>query len=122
MLDLRALRADPDSVQARLNTRGGPYDLSPILERDRLIRELETHRSRIQAESNEIGKQVGLSMRDPAAASDIATLKIRAQAIKQELADLEPQEREWRSQLQALLLDLPNLPHPTTPLGPDESA
>jgi seryl-tRNA synthetase len=63
VLDIKLLRSQPEQVQELLNRRGGNYDLSQILELDSQIRELETQRSRLQAESNEIGKQVGQLMR-----------------------------------------------------------
>ncbi|MEE3718650.1 serine--tRNA ligase [Tumidithrix elongata RA019] len=123
MLDIKQIRSQPEQVQARLNLRGGGYDIGKIVELDREIRLLETKRSHLQAESNEIGKQVGQMMRSASSGQEqeIQTLKERANQIKQEIAGLEPQEKSLREQIDRLLLDIPNLPSETTPIGKSEN-
>ncbi len=125
MLDIKLLRSQPEQVQARLRQRGDSFDLTPLLEMDRHLRDLEQQRLQLQAESNDIGKQVGMRMRalqgQADADGEIAALKARSGEIKQRLADLEPQEKELRDRLQGLLLAFPNLPSDTTPVGKDET-
>lgn len=122
MLDLRYLRSNPDDVQARLASRGD-YDLAPILERDRQQRELEQQRTHLQTRSNEIGKAVGQKIKGGADPNgpEIAALKQEGNDLKAQLADLEPQERQLKAELESLLATLPNLPDPTTPVGKDET-
>lgn len=122
MLDLRQIRDNPDTVQAALSRRGD-YDLSPLLELDRQRRALETMRSQLQAQSNDIGKQVGQAIKagaDPKGA-EVAALKAEGNRLKAELAQLDPQERELKAQLDEMLLGLPNLPSATTPAGRSET-
>ena len=121
MLDLKLLRANPDDVQARLNHRG-QYDIAPILELDRAVRDLEQRRNDLQARSNEIGKLVGQKMKqgaDPQGA-EVAALKEEGNQLKAQLAALEPQERDLKAQIESALMTIPNLPDPTTPIGKDE--
>ena len=121
MLDLKLLRANPDDVQARLNHRG-QYDIAPILELDRAVRDLEQRRNDLQARSNEIGKLVGQKMKqgaDPQGA-EVAVLKEEGNQLKAQLAELEPQERDLKAQIESALMTIPNLPDPTTPIGKDE--
>lgn len=122
MIDLKLLRDDPQKVQARLATRG-EFDLSEILTLDQRQRELEQRRSLLQAQSNDIGKQVGEQIKggvDPKSEA-IKGLRDQGTQIKTELSDLEPQEREIKAKLQEQLLLLPNLPCPTTPVGRNET-
>lgn len=122
MIDLKLLRDDPQKVQARLATRG-EFDLSEILALDQRQRELEQRRSLLQAQSNDIGKQVGEQIKggvDPKSEA-IKGLRDQGTQIKTELSDLEPQEREIKAKLQEQLLLLPNLPCPTTPIGRNET-
>jgi seryl-tRNA synthetase len=121
MLDLRYLRTQADVARDRLNTRGS-YDLAPLLDCDRQQRELELERTDLQTRSNEIGKAVGQQIKggaDPKGPA-IAALKDEGNQVKQALADLEPRERELKAQIESLLLTLPNLPDPETPVGSDE--
>jgi seryl-tRNA synthetase len=122
VIDLKQLRENPAQFQARLSLRG-PFDLSPILELDQKQRELEVQRSNLQARSNEIGKLVGQKMKSGEAKPDdaeVQALKEEGNQIKAQLSDLEPQERDIKAELEAILLTLPNLPSETTPIGKDE--
>lgn len=122
MLDIKQIRDNPQQVQAKLNSRGPDYDLETILNLDRQQRDLETQRSQLQAKSNEIGKQVGQKIQSGIApqSPEIEALKEEGNQVKAELAQLEPQEKELKAQLAALLLPLPNLPDDSTPVGKSE--
>ena len=123
MLDLRQIRTNPDFCQAALNLRGDRYDLQELLNLDHQQRELETERSHLQARSNDIGKQVGQLMKVGATAdsAEILALKEEGNAIKANLSHLEPQEREIKSEIERLLLTLPNFPDESTRSGSSES-
>ncbi len=122
MLDIRQIRENPEMVQEKLDRRGTGYDLQPMLALDKQQRELEFNRSQLQARSNEIGKLVGTKMSQGAAANspEIHTLKEEGNVVKAQLAQLEPAEREIKAQIQTLILQLPNLPSDTTPIGKNE--
>ncbi|WP_421655210.1 serine--tRNA ligase [Leptothermofonsia sp. ETS-13] len=123
MLDLKLIREKPDFVQERLNLRNGDYDIQPILQLDEQWRKLESDRSQLQARSNEVGKLVGQKMKSGSKPNDpeILALKEEGNQIKAKLSDLEPQEKDLKAQIDALLLTLPNLPHPSTPIGKNEA-
>lgn len=122
MLDIKQIRENPEAVQERLNRRGTGYDLQPILEIDQKQRELETERSQLQARSNEIGKIIGQKMRSGSKPEDaeILALKEEGNQLKAQLSELEPREKELKTQLDDLLLALPNLPSESTPVGKSE--
>jgi len=120
VLDIKLLRSQPEQVQARLNSRGKGYDISRLVELEQEVRVLETQRSHLQAESNDIGKQVGIKMKSGALEAEIQILKARSHEVKQLLAELEPQEKDLREKSNSLLMTLPNLPSETTPIGKDE--
>ncbi len=122
MLDIKLIRANPERVQELINRRNGSYDVQPIVELDRASRELETNRSQLSARGNEIGKLIGKKIgsgSDPKA-EEIAQLKTEGNEIKTKLADLEPQEKELKAKIEALLLELPNLPDESVPIGKSE--
>ncbi|HBC41629.1 MAG TPA: serine--tRNA ligase [Pseudanabaena sp.] len=121
MLDIKLVRSQPEQVQARLNSRGKGYDIGRLVELEQEVRTLETQRSHLQAESNDIGKQVGIKIKAGAPAAEIEALKARSPEIKQQLAELEPKERALREESNAILMTLPNLPSETTPIGANET-
>jgi seryl-tRNA synthetase len=122
VLDLKLIRNNPEQVQELINRRQGNYDIQPIVTLDQASRELETSRSQLSARGNEIGKLIGQKIgqgSDPKG-EEIAQLKTQGNEIKTKLGELEPQEKELKAKIEALLLELPNLPDESTPLGKGE--
>ncbi|MEM8637858.1 MAG: serine--tRNA ligase [Cyanobacteria bacterium P01_G01_bin.54] len=123
MLDLKLIRETPKQVQERLDQRSGSYSLQDILDLDGQQRQIQTTRNQMQARSNEIAKQIKIKIKggsDPNG-PDVASLKAEGAALKGELAKLEPQERDFKSQIEQRVLSLPNLPDATVPLGANET-
>ena len=123
MLDLKQIRENPQSVQELLDRRGtGQYDLKPILELNRRQRELESSRTQLQARSNEIGKLIGQKIKagTPADAPELQALRDEGNQVKATLSELEPQEKDLKAELEALLISIPNLPSESTPIGKSE--
>ncbi|MBP5974310.1 serine--tRNA ligase [Brasilonema sp. CT11] len=122
MLDIKLIRDNPQLVQERLKTRGGDYDIQPLLELDKQQRELEAKRNQLQARSNEIAKLIpekikgGCNPKGP----EIQALRDEGSSVKAEIGKLEPQEKELSAKIEELLLTLPNLPSDSTPVGKSE--
>lgn len=122
MLDIKLIRENPQLVQERLKTRGGDYDIQPLLELDKQQRELEAKRNQLQARSNEIAKLIpekiksGCNPKGP----EIQALRDEGSSVKAEIGTLEPQEKEFSGKIEELLLTLPNLPSDSTPVGRSE--
>ena len=125
MLDLKQIRENPDLIQELLNRRGASkeYALTPILDLDRQRRELEATRSQLQARSNEIGKLYGQKIKSggDSGSPEMKALKDEGNEVKAKISDLDPQEKEIKAQIETLLLQLPNLPSESTPIGKDET-
>lgn len=123
MLDLKQIRENTQVVQELLDRRGvGQYGLKPILELNQRQRELEKSRTQLQARSNEIGKLIGQKIKagsDPHA-QEIQALREEGNQVKGTLNQLQPQEKDLKSELEALLLSLPNLPNASVPIGKSE--
>jgi seryl-tRNA synthetase len=122
VLDLKLIRANPEQIQKLINRRNGAYDIQPIIDLDLAARQLETNRSQLSARGNEIGKLIGKKIGsgcDPQG-EEIAQLKEEGNNIKTQLSELEPQEKELKEKIEALLLELPNLPDEYTPIGKNE--
>jgi len=121
VLDIKQIRENPQAVHELLNQRGN-YDIQPLLQLDRQQRELEGMRSQLQAKSNEIGRLVGQKIKatNNPQSPEIESLRQEGNALKAQLSQLEPQEKELKTKLEALLLALPNLPADSTPIGKSE--
>ncbi len=123
MLDIKQIRDNPELVREMLARRGDDYEIQGLLTLDGQQRELETERSQLQARSNQIGKEVGQKIKsgsDPNG-PEIAALKEEGNQLKAQLGELEPKERRLKTQIEALLLPLPNLPSESAPIGKNET-
>ena len=121
MLDIKLIRNQTAEVKAALAKRGA-YDLQPLLDLDAQQREIEQKRSELQAQSNEVGKAVGQKIREGAEPNgdEVKALREKGNEAKQQISELEPQERELKAQIEDILLMLPNLPSDSTPVGKSE--
>ena len=110
MLDLKKIRENPEEVLKSLHLRSPEYTLQPILELDRQQKEIQSVITQLQAKSNEIGKLIGQKMRSGAnpQSEEIISLKQEGNNTKIKLAELEPQGKELKEQLETLLLELPS--------------
>ena len=124
MLDIKQIRDNLSLVEEKLKSRSSTAEygetLQTILKLDQQQRELEVTRTQLNARSNEIGKLVCQKSRQEGSAEEVAGLKIEGQGIKNQVSELDPQEKEIKTQLRNLLLQLPNLPSDSTPIGKDE--
>ena len=124
MLDIKQIRENPALIQQFLDRRiAGEYQLHTLLTLDQQQRQLQSQRTQLQTRSNEIGKLIGQKIRagtDPQG-PEIQELKEEGNGVKAQLAELEPQEKELKEKIETWLLQLPNLPDESTPIGKDET-
>ena len=114
MLDINALRDDLPGVAARLAQRGITLDTARFdtLEGER--KRIQTRTQDLQAKRNAVSKQVGIAK---GSGQDPAPLLKEVAGIGDALKDLERELESVQANLRAFLLELPNLTHPTTPVG-----
>jgi seryl-tRNA synthetase len=121
MLDIRLLREKSDFVRERLATLGG--DLSPqvdaILAQDTERRRAETELQKHNAERNRLSKEIG-QLRAKKLPS--AELEAQVRRIGEQITALNAQVAEADERQKGLLLYLPNLPHASVPIGPNDQA
>ena len=117
MLALQLIRENPDVVRSALADRHTEAPLDDILrldeERRRLLQEVEG----LKAERNAAGKRIGAA-RDPAQRQRMIE---EMRGVSERIDALEPQLRGIEERLERLLLEVPNLPDPSVPLGADDS-
>jgi len=121
MLDIRLIREKPDFVRARLATRGGGDEakIDEVLRVDAERRKTETELQRLQSERNRLSKEIGAkrSRNEPSEELEVQVRKIGEQIVglTQRASALDEAQRD-------LLLETPNVPHESVPIGKDPSA
>ncbi len=126
MLDITLLRKDLPSVLARLETRKSPQAFLPVdaftaLEAER--KTIQTRTEELQAKRNSLSKQIGqLKAKGAAGQGEADAVMAQTTDIKTELDASAARLEGIQADMQALLLNVPNLPHESVPVGKDEHA
>jgi seryl-tRNA synthetase len=114
MLSLSFIREHPDLVKEGARKKGEPAPVDEILKLDQERREALSQVEQLKAEQNRRSAAMAKA-RDQAAIDGLRGLKDEVKALEQRLAPIE-------ARLNALLLEVPNLPDPSVPEGKDASA
>jgi seryl-tRNA synthetase len=115
MIDLQLLRTDVDRVAEKLGARNGyALDTARFRELEGRRKEIQTQAEKIQAERNQIAKQVGQAK---AKGEDAGELLRKAEQHKAQQGDLERQLARVQEELRAFVAGIPNIPHESVPAG-----
>jgi len=118
MLDIKLIREAADMVRQRLATRGRGDDarIAEIAALDEQRRKLVTESERLKAERNKVSKEIGAAK---SKGMDAGPAMAAMKQVGDKITALDAQLAARDTQLQSLLLTIPNLPHPTVPVGKD---
>ena len=113
MLSMQLIREHANLVRKALADRqtpdGGPLD--EILSLDERRRTLLIEVEALRAEQNAAGKKIGAA-KDPAERQQMIDAM---KSVSARVDDLAPQLREIEERLDVLVMELPNIPDPSTP-------
>jgi len=120
VLDIRLIREKPDFVRQGLTRRGGDDEnkIDDVLRVDSERRKTETELQRLQSERNRLSKEIG-GKKSRGEATD--ELEGRVRKIGEQIVDLKAKTNLLDNQQRDLLLEIPNLPHESVPVGKDPS-
>ena len=118
MLDVTMLRKQLPEVVARLAARGFQFPEEEVNRLEAERKSVQTRTEELQAQRNTLSKQIGMAKK---AGEDASALMAEAARIPEELADLEKELDRIRTDLENLLLRIPNIPHESVPVGRDET-
>ena len=118
MLDINLLRNDLAAVAAGLALRGVTLDAARFEALERERKDIQTRTQDLQAKRNALSKQIGAAK---GKGEDASALLQEVTGIGEETKRLEATLDHVQGELRAFLLDLPNLTHPSTPIGRSEA-
>jgi seryl-tRNA synthetase len=121
MLDLNFVRDNLDLVKQKMAHRN--FDATLLedftrldVERRTLIRE----RDELNASANRISREVGALMRE-GRKDEAEGLKAQSRALTDQNKSIESRLDELETEFRAILVNIPNLPHDSVPVGGDEA-
>ena len=115
MLDIKLIRESPGVVRQALEKRGNTFALENILETDEHHRHLLRQVELLRSQHNQVSKQLGTTKEKP------PQLIAEMRKLGEQISALQQETSQIKANLESLLLGLPNIPHPSVPLGKNES-
>ena len=117
MLDLRLIREQPEAVERALVGKGGAELVKQVVdldaERRRAIREAEE----LKALRNKLSEQIAKGKREGA---DVSGQVEHSRSFADRIKALDAELKQVEARIEALLVQIPNLPHPSVPPGRGE--
>lgn len=120
MLDIKFIRDHPETVRKAIRAKqlgDTEKKLDALLLLDEEYRLLRADLEEKQARRNTDSKQIGILKRQGKSADEL--IRTMAQ-VSDEVKKLEEKSRSLEAQTQALMLELPNIPHESVPYGASE--
>ena len=114
MLDIQLLRKDIHSVAARLAARPFTLDVAAFQKIEAERKQVQMRTQELQAQRNGLSKQVGALK---GKGEDVSAVMAQAAGLGDEQKSCEAQLTAIQTQLDAMLLGIPNLPHESVPAG-----
>jgi seryl-tRNA synthetase len=115
MLDIKLIREKPEFVRKELEKRGDIVALDDIFELDKHYRSLLRQVEELRSQHNETSRQLGRTKEKP------PELIAQMRQMGEQISSLQRETNQAKANLDFLLLQLPNLPHPSVPLGENEN-
>jgi seryl-tRNA synthetase len=118
VLDLRVIREQPEAAERALAQKGGAELVHPILDADadrrRLIKETED----LKALRNRASEAIGQARRR---GEDASAEMARMREVADRIKELDAELKIIDERVEALLAQVPNLPHPSVPPGTSDA-
>ena len=122
VLDIKLIREDPDRVKQAILDRGmdtEAADVDGILELDGRRRALLVEVEELKHQRNQAGDEIAALKKE---GGDAGPIVERMKEISERIKGMDAEVREAEARRTALMLDIPNVPQPSVPVGPDETA
>ena len=117
MLDIRAIRQDPDILVKALEKRHSKIDLSEFLELDKTRRGLIAETEALKSKQNAASKLIPGYKKE---GKDISELMSEMKEIADKVKDLDAQIKDIDTRMEGIMLTIPNIPNPLVPDGEDD--
>lgn len=118
MLDVQLLRDDIDAVAKRLATRGYTLDVAKFNALEKERKTLQVATQEIQNKRNTRSKEIGQAK---AKGENVDAIMADVSKLADELKQKEQALSELQEQINALMLEIPNIPHDSVPIGTSEA-
>jgi seryl-tRNA synthetase len=120
MLDIKRIREETEAVRRGVSEHGGNSGLvDEVLAADGNRRDILQEVEGLKADRNRESKRIGQLKKE---GEDTAEAQTAMRELGERIAQLDDTRREIEEGIERLLLRIPNISHPSAPVGSDETA
>jgi len=118
MLDIKLIKKDPERVKKGLSSRQKSYDMEidEILRLDAERRDLIFKNDQLKAKQNQVSKMIPVYKKE---GKDISEIMQEMKVISETVKADDEKIKEIDSNIEKIILSIPNLPNEKVPLGKD---
>lgn len=116
MLDIKLIRKDPKTLEAKLKTKDPTVSLEPLLALDEKIRHVIAEVEQLQAKRNHLSKEIGDKKRK---GEDTSSLMQEVAGLGDKVATLNHERTELEKELTQKLACIPNIPSDEAKISAD---
>lgn len=120
MLDMKFVRDHLDAVQEMLEARNNSYRLDGFKDLEKTRRDLLAQVEEKKAYRNTRSKEVG-ALKKSGDEAKAAALSEELRKVGEEISALDNEVKTVEEKLRDMLLNVPNMPHESVPVGRDEN-
>ena len=119
MIDINFHKKDLDSLQNKLSLKGSDINLQELMLSIEQKNSLQVDLDDLKNKKNLISKEIGILAKKD---EDISDLKKQSEEISNSITTIQNEYDDLNTQINAVLLNIPNIPDEDVPQGDDESA
>lgn len=120
MIDIQLLRQNLTNVAEKLSNRGYKLDIDNFQSLEQQRKQLQMRTEELQAQRNQFSKQIG-ALKSQGKHDEANLIMVNVAKIKTQLEETDHKYQLIQTQINDLLLTIPNLPHNDVPIGKDEN-
>ena len=123
MLDMKFLRENPEIVKENMKKKFQEHKIDlvdKVIELDKLNRSLKQKGDDLRSKRNSMSKEIGALM-SKGLREEANEIKAKVQAMANEMKETEAKETEIAAEIKEIMMKIPNIIHPSVPIGKDDS-
>lgn len=123
MLDMKFLRENPEIVKENIKKKFQDHKIElvdKVIAMDKENRSLKQRGDELRSKRNAMSKEIG-SLMAKGLKDEANAIKAKVQAMADEMKETEVKETELAEKIKEMMMQIPNIIHPTVPVGKDDS-
>ena len=123
MIDIKLIRENPELVKENIKKKFQDHKLElvdKVLELDKESREISLKGDNLRANRNKLSDQIGVLIRE-GKKEEAEKTKNKVKEINEELTEIEKKEEEYKTEINNIMMRIPNIMHESVPIGKDDS-